>query len=282
MSATPPPDPTLATATTAGARDHARAMAGTRVDAMPTVPATAATDLPPGVESAQVLWDEVVAAGGYSWATLPRGSRLRLTDTHGDACAALLLHRADHPTERLNVADTVKVQWQAYLGPGALLLSDMGRVMAAIVEDTSGRHDALCGTTTARANVARYGEGGPHTSCPNGRDHLSLALTKAGRSRREVAPNVNLFKGVTVELDGTLTFGGEPRPATYVELRAEVPLLVALANVPHPLDPRPEYTVTPLRVTAWRGAPAPPDDPLRTATPEAERAYRATEMEMAR
>jgi urea carboxylase-associated protein 2 len=257
-------------------------MAGTRVEAMPTVPPSAAVDLPPGVDPSAVLWDEVVAAGGYSWAVLPRGARLRLVDIHGDACAALLLHRADHPTERLNVADTVKVQWQAYLGSGALLLSDMGRVLAAIVEDTSGRHDALCGTTTARANAARYGEGAPHTACPNGRDHLALALTKAGRSRREVAPNVNLFKGVTVELDGTLTFAGEPRPGAHVELRAEAPLLVSVANVPHPLDPRPDYTVTPLRVVAWRGEPAAPDDPVRTATPEGERAYQATEMELSR
>lgn len=289
MNAPAPPDPTAPstapappTATTTGARDHARAMAGTRVEAMPTVPPTAAVDLPAGVDRAQVLWDEVIAGGGCSWAVVPRGARLRLVDTHGDACAALLLHRADHPTERLNVADTVKVQWQAYLGPGTLLLSDMGRVLAAVVEDTSGRHDALCGTSTERANVARYGEGAPHTACPNGRDRLALALTKAGRSRREVAPNVNLFKGVTVALDGTLDFAGDPRPGTHVELRAEVPLLVTIANVPHPLDPRADYTVTSLRVTAWRGEPAPADDPVRAATPEAERAYLATEQEMNR
>lgn len=289
MSPTAPPDPSAtstvsppATATTTGARDHARAMAGTQVDAMPTVPPATATDLPPGVPPTDVLWDEVVAGGGYGWAVLPRGARLRLTDTHGDACAALLLHRADHPTERLNVADTVKVQWQAYLGEGALLLSGMGRVLAAVVEDTSERHDALCGTTTAPANEARYGEGAPHTACPNGRDHLALALTKAGRSRREVAPNINLFKGVTVEPDGALTFAGEPRPGAHVELRAEMPLLVSVANVPHPLDRRPAYTATALRVTAWRGDPAAIDDPARTATPEAERAYAATDMEMSR
>ena len=279
----PPPDTeTPSTATTTGARDHARAMAGTRVEAMPTVPPSAASDLPSGVAPGDVLWDEVIAAGGYGWATLPRGARLRLVDVHGDACAGLLLHRADHPTERLNVADTVKVQWQAYLGPGALLLSDMGRVLASIVEDTSGRHDALCGTSTARSNTDRYGEGAPHTACPNGRDHLALALTKAGRSRRDIAPNVNLFKGVTVAEDGSLAFSGEAAPGAAVVLRAEVPLLVTVVDVPHPLDPRPDYTVTPLRVTAWRGEPAAGDDPARPATPEAERAYLATEQEMAR
>jgi len=51
------------TSDTTGARAHARAMAGTRVDAMPTIPATAATDLPPGVAAADVVWDETIAAG---------------------------------------------------------------------------------------------------------------------------------------------------------------------------------------------------------------------------
>lgn len=278
-SSLPPPG---VTATTAGARDHARAQAGTVVEAMPTVPPARARDLPAGVDPASVLGDEVVAAGGYAAAALPRGARLRLTDLHGDACAGLLLHRADRPAERLNVADTVKVQWQAYLGPGSLLLSGQGRVLASLVEDTSGRHDALCGTTTRAANERRYGDGAPDGPHPNGRDHFGVALAKLGLSRRDIAPNVTLFKGARVEPDGALRFDGEPRPGTHVTLRCELPLLVTVVNVPHPVDPRPTYTVTPLRLTAWTGDPAREDDPARAATPEATRAYQATEQEAAR
>lgn len=268
-----------ATATTAGARDHARAMAGTVVAAMPTLPPTEATDLPSGVEAADVLWDEVVAPGGYTSVVLPVGARLRLTDVDGDACAGLLLHRADRPAERLNVADTVKVQWQAYLGPGSLLLSGQGRVLAAIVDDTSGRHDALCGTSTEPANTGRYGDGAADGPCPNGRDHMALALAKHGLGRGDVAPNVNLFKGAPVASDGTIGWDGDVRPGTHVELRAELPLIASIVDVPHPADPRPDYTVTGLRVTAWRGDPAGADDPIRLATPEATRAYLATERE---
>jgi urea carboxylase-associated protein 2 len=265
------------TATTAGARDHARAMAGTVVAEMPTLPPSAATGLPAGVDPATVLWDEVVAPGGYTSVVLPVGARLRLTDVDGDACAGLLLHRADRPAERLNAADTVKVQWQAYLGPGSLLLSGQGRVLAAMVKDTSGRHDALCGTSTRAANAARYGDGAADGPCPNGRDHLALALAKHGLGRADVAPNVNLFKGAPVAPDGSLGWDGAVRPGTHVELRAELPLIATVVAVPHPVDPRPDYTVTALRVTAWRGDPAAEDDPVRLATPEATRAYLATE-----
>ena len=264
MSSDPP-----TTGTTTGARDHARAMAGTLVDAMPTVPA------PDGL-----LWDEVVAGGGYTALRAGRGTRIRFTDLEGDACAGLLLHRADQPGERLNVADTVKVQWQAYLGAGSLLLSDMGRVLAAIVEDTSGRHDALCGTSNARTNDARYGDGAPDGPHPNGRDHFGVALAKLGLARRDIAPNVNLFKSVRVGEAGELRFDGTATAGAHVELRCELPLVVTVVNVPHPLDPRPAFTVTPLRVTARTGLPAGEDDALREASPEATRAYLATEREV--
>ena len=270
------------TSTTTGARDHARAMAGTVVPAMPTVPSTSASDLPHGVDPATVIWDEVVAGGGYTSVQLPVGARLRLVDLEGDACAGLLVHRADRPAERLNVADTVKVQWQAYLSEGALLLSDMGRVLATLVEDTSGRHDCLCGTSTAAANTARYGDGAPDGPTPNGRDHLALALLKHGLARRDVAPNVNLFKGARVAADGSLAFEGEARPDAAVTLRAELPLLVTIANVPHPLDGRSDYTVTPLRVTAWIGERTTPRDGWRISTPERERAFLNTEQELLR
>jgi hypothetical protein len=96
----------------------------------------------------------VVAAGGYATRRLARGTRLRLIDLRGDACASLMVFNAEMPTERLNVADTVKVQWNAYLGAGKLLLSDMGRVLMSIVEDDAGTHDAFCGTSNAATNSA--------------------------------------------------------------------------------------------------------------------------------
>ena len=265
------------TATTHGARDHARSQAGIRVEAQPILPASAADDPPPGVDPADLIWEETIAAGGYAAHLVPRGARLRLLDAAGDACAQLMVHRADETAERLNVADTVKVQWQAYLGPGMVLLSDMGRVMASLLEDTSARHDALCGASLPAGNARRYGDGSVYGPSPSGRDRLLLALAKHGLSRRDLPPTVNLFKGVTVDLDGTLVFSGDPAPGRHVTLRAEMDLLVSVANCPHRLDPRGDYTATPLRLTAWRGPVTAPDDPVRTGTPEVLRAFENTE-----
>jgi uncharacterized protein len=166
-----------------GAREHARAMAGARVEAMPTLPATQARAVPAGVAAAAMLWEETIAAGGYASRRLGRGARLRLTDLEGDACVSMLLFNAECPAERLNVADTVKVQWNAYLGAGRMLLSDMGRVLMSILEDEAETHDAFCGASNEAANARRFGQGGNWSACPNARDRLLLGAAKFGLGR---------------------------------------------------------------------------------------------------
>ncbi|MEV4597522.1 urea amidolyase associated protein UAAP1 [Amycolatopsis sp. NPDC049253] len=263
------------TATTYGARDHARAQAGTVVDTMPTIPA-AGWPAPPGVEPTALTWAETVAGGGYTHKVLARGTRLRLTDLEGDACAHLLLFNADGPWERLNVADTVKVQWNAYLGESVALLSDQARVLATLVADTSGRHDAVCGTSTVDGNTERYGDGAPEGPSPAGRPLFTLAAAKNGLGPRDLPPSLSFFQGVRVGADGDLAFTGSAGPGASVDLRIELPVIVLLANTAHPLDPREGYTVSPLRVLAWRDRPTGPDSPEWTHTPEAQRAFENT------
>jgi urea carboxylase-associated protein 2 len=266
------------TSTTFGARNHARAQAGTRVLGMPTLPASSATEVPAGVTAGDLIWEEVLEAGEYTAHRLPRGAVLRLTDVAGDACAHLVVHHADLPSERLNLADTTKVQWQMYPTTGSLLLSDRGRVLLAFIGDTSGRHDTICSAPNRKAHAAKYGDGGVEGSFPNARDLLVVALAKFGLERRDLPPSISLFKGVRVAGDGDLKLDPAPaEPGTYVELRAELPVFVSVANVPHVLDSRPNYICTPLRVTAWRGLPTSPDDPRRTVSPEAHRAYLNTD-----
>jgi urea carboxylase-associated protein 2 len=268
---------TSALADPMAARDHARAMAGTIVDSMPILPPVA-DDLPGDVAAEDLLWEETIAGGGYASRKLARGSRLRMIDLEGDACASLLIFNAEMPTERLNVADTVKVQWNAYLGAGKLLLSDMGRVLMSMLEDEAGTHDAFCGTSNAATNKAKYGEGRNSGAYPNGRDRLLLGSAKYGLQRRDVHPCINFFKGTRIEKDGTII----PLTGPFVGgrellLRAEMDVIVVVANCPHVLDPRDDWAVTPLRVSAWRGAVTSENDHIRNATPEGLRAFQNVE-----
>jgi uncharacterized protein len=262
------------TADPKGAQAHARAMGGTRVEAMPTLPASAAAARPPGVAAESMLWETTLAPGGYVGKELGRGARLQLEDLHGDACVSMLVFNARHPTERLNVADTIKVQWNAYLGAGKLLLSDMGRVLLSVIGDAAGTHDTFCGASTARSNAQRYGDGENWGAHPNARDRFALGVAKFGLGRKDIHPCINWFKGVRIAADGaTLLQAGPFTPGRTLTLRTEMDVLVVLANCPHRLDSRPAYSVTPVRVSAWRGPVTPADDPIRNATPEGLRAF---------
>ncbi|ADG78213.1 Urea carboxylase-associated protein 2 OS=Tsukamurella paurometabola (strain ATCC 8368 / DSM/ CCUG 35730 / CIP 100753 / JCM 10117 / KCTC 9821 / NBRC 16120/ NCIMB 702349 / NCTC 13040) OX=521096 GN=Tpau_1592 PE=4 SV=1 [Tsukamurella paurometabola] len=266
------------TATTKGARDHARAQADRRVDGMPTVPATAWPAPPTGVPADALTWAETVPGGRYTVKALARGTRLRLTDLTGTACASVLLWRTDAPWERLSLADTVKVPWQAYLGAGHPLLSDQGRVLATIVADDSGHHDAICGTTTLAQNTAKYGAGEAHSDSPAGRELLVLAAAKHGLTPTDVAPTVSFFHGVRVEDDGALTSTGSAGAGHCVDLVLHLPCIVAVANTAHPLDPSPTFDTGMLELMAWHA-----DDDLQaliddtTVDPEYRRAVANSE-----
>ncbi|MFC4602726.1 urea amidolyase associated protein UAAP1 [Rhodococcus kronopolitis] len=265
---------TSGTATTAAARAHARAQAAAAVVAAPA--------LPDGVAEDRVTWAETVPGGSYTARVLARGTRLRLRDPDGAACANLLLFRADATHERLNVADTVKVPWQAYLGTGHPLLSDQGRVLATVVADTSGRHDAFCGTTSLATNTAKYGDGAAHSSSPAGRELLTLAAAKHGLTPRDLPPVLTLLHGVRVAADGALTSVGNASAGAAVELLIHLPVIVLIANTAHPLDPSPVFGTTALELLAWR-APEdlldlPNDDPeYRRAAANTEEAWAAAQ-----
>lgn len=249
-------------------------MAGTRVEAMPTVPAQSVVDLPEGVSADTMLWEETLGAGGYASREIGRGARLRLVDVQGDACVSMLLFNAECPIERLNVADTLKVQWTANLQAGRLLLSDMGRVLMSIIADDARTHDAFCGPSTAHSNAQSYGYGGNWSDRPNAQHRLLLGAAKFGLGARDVHPCINWFKAVQIGPDGTTTLQGGPfAPGRSLTLRAEMGVIVVLANCPHVLDTRPHYSATHVRVSAWRGPITSPEDSIRNATPEAQRAF---------
>ncbi|MEB3049675.1 DUF1989 domain-containing protein [Mycolicibacter sp. MYC123] len=208
-----------------GARSHARAQARQADMRMP--------EPPDGVDPAALSWAESIPANGYATKVLARGSRIRLIDVDGGACAHLLLYRAESSWERLNVADTMKVPWQAYLGTGHPLLSDQGRVLATVIADSSGHHDMLCGPNAT------------------GRQLLLLGALKHGMDIRDVAPSLSLFRGVRVDpASGALEFTGSAGPGAVVDLLIHLPVLMVIANAAHPLDPDPPAAA--LDVLAWK------------------------------
>jgi uncharacterized protein len=250
---------TVSTGTLEAAREHARQQLVVPSDSSKSVPATSALGLPSDIAAADVIWDETLGSGQYAARRLVRDTILRITDIDGDACTQLLIYNANRTSERFNPPDTAKVPWQAYLGEHSMLLSEMGRVLMTIIDDTSQRHDILCGASNRRDNDIKYGDGSLGGGKPNARDLLALGAGKYALTRRDIGPCVNFFKTARVAQDGSLNLIGDPKPGAHVELRSEVDVIVVVANTPHRLDDRPAYTVTPVRLTARRSTRPNPD-----------------------
>lgn len=218
-----------------------------------------------------VLLNEVVPGGAYWHGVIKRGNTLRVTDLEGSQGVSLIAYNADNPIERLNVADTAKIQFNAFLKKGMVIYSDMGRILFSITEDTSGYHDLFGGCSNAAKNTAKYGE---EEFWKNSRDHFLKSVTRYGLGKKDIMPNLNLFTRVAIEPDGKMVFvEGCEKPGSFVDLRAEMNVLVVLSNCPHVLHPSTVYEAKPIQVTVW-DSPAPaPNDPCRTGTPEAIRGF---------
>lgn len=231
----------------------------------------------------EVLWDEVVPPGAYWSRVLPRWSTLRVTDVDGAGAAAVLAYNADQPSERYNAPDTTKVQNMIFLTAGWVLLSDMGRVLLSITADDAGNHETLSGGTTPETIAARYGTDGSYLRVrnerhTNDRDNFVAALGRHGLDRRDIVPNVNLFSRVEIGDGGELRWvPAVSRPGAWVDLRAELDVLVVVSATPHVLDPNPMWAPGPLRMTVRRTPPPAADDPCRTRSPEALRAFENTD-----
>jgi uncharacterized protein YcgI (DUF1989 family) len=212
-----------------------------------------------------------IPPGWYWHGRVRAGTCLRLDNIHGTPGVACLFWNAADPSERFCATDTVKVQWTAALGRGRLLLSDMGRVLASIVEDTCERHDVLLG-----AGAPRLAEGSSPLDTRNGRENLILAAAMLGLGARDLHAAVTFFAPIRC-LDGRrfVWDAGVLLGATYLDLHAEMDLLAAVSNAPHPLAP-PDLAAQETILTVWRPEHADIARFCREATGEAERAFART------
>jgi len=228
------------------------------------------------------LFEETLAPGA-SWShVLKRGTALRLTDLEGGANMGAIFYNADCPVERLNIPDTLKAQHTAMLTRGLVLYSDMGRVLCSVTADSVGWHDALSGCADAAGVRAKYGESryqeARNDFHKNARDGFLIELEKYGLGPRDLSPNVNFFSKVTAGADGAMAYqAGHSGPGAFVELRAEMNVLLLLNSCPHPLDPNPRYAPKPVRLALRRVPPPAADDACRVSRPENGRGFTLTE-----
>jgi urea carboxylase-associated protein 2 len=218
-----------------------------------------------------IVAKECIPGGWYWYGWLRRGETIRLVNAAGRSSASVIAWNANDLSERINHADTVKVQWSAALRKGRVILSDMGKLVFSITQDSIGAHDALVGGSTAASNAKKYGG-----DFRNTRDNFVLAAAKLGLVRADIPLPVTFFAPVETDADGRFVWNEAKRAQDdFVDLRAEMDLLIVISNCPHPLDPEPDYAPGALEMIRYR-LPVPADDFCRTGSGESLRAFQNT------
>jgi urea carboxylase-associated protein 2 len=236
-------------------------------------PAASASENPNVIPGDLTVVEETIPGFWYWTYRITRGHTLRIVNDYATPGVSVFLWNAHDTSERYNAPDSVKVQWTARLGLGKLMLSDMGRVLASITADTCGLHDSIAGGSTPESNLRNYGAAGLR----NTRDNFLLAAGKHGLGPRDLASCTTFFAPVSVDSEGRFVWqDGALKQGDYVDLRAEMDLIVALSNCPHPLSPERAPVARPIRAVVWRSPPAGENDLCRHASEEAERAFQNT------
>jgi urea carboxylase-associated protein 1 len=199
------------------------------------------------------VFRRIVGAGDYLLEPVRTGQTIRLVDLEGNQAADTLFYHQHDIAERYSAVDTMRAQNNIYLSTGTRLISTEGRPMLEIVADTVGRHDTLGGACSSESNTVRYDLEKRHMhSC---RDSWMLAVTlhdQHGLTRRDITHNINFFMNVPVTENGGLEFAdGLSFPGKYVELRAEMDVLVLISNCPQLNNPCNGYNPTPIEILIW-------------------------------
>lgn len=192
----------------------------------------------------------VPARAPYS-VVLKKGQTIRIIDLKSQQAVDALFYNVLDTTERYSAQDTLAFQARQGgrydLTTGSVLLSNEGRAMLKIVSDTCGFHDTCAGACSCESNTVRFGhETRFMHSC---RENFITELSKYGMSKRDLVSNVNFFMNVPIRPNGELTVDdGVSEPGGYVELQAEMDVLVLISNCPQVNNPCNGFTPTPIQI----------------------------------
>ena len=209
------------------------------------------------LQSSQLLPEDalhtfVVEAGDPFVLEIWKGQVVRIVDLEGNQAVDTLFYNAQDYADRYSAQDTIRQQGNVYLTTGTRLISANGNVLLTITADTCGRHDTLGGACSTESNMVRYDLAKGHMhAC---RQSFMKGILEWGRGleKRDIASNINFFMNVPITPDGGLTFAdGVSGAGKYVELRAEMDVLMLISNCPQLNNPCNGYNPTPVQILIW-------------------------------
>lgn len=182
-------------------------------------------------EPAARRWERVLEPKGRIAFELDRGDTLRIVDLDGQQVADFICFNRHNLVEKISHSTTVMVKGNIHLTTGDYIRSVDAYPMLKITQDTVGRHDILAGSCCPGLNRLRYGDKAAHQ--PNCRENLAAVMEPYGVRLSEIPYTFNIFMNVPVSPAGDIeVIAPISKPGDFIDLRAEMDLVVAISNCP--------------------------------------------------
>jgi urea carboxylase-associated protein 1 len=211
------------------------------------------TDLKPSpLHPEAALHSFIVEAGDPFVFEIMKDQVMRIVDLEGNQAVDTIFYNAHDYSDRYSAQDTIRGQANIYLTTGTQLISTNGKTLLTIVADTCGRHDTLGGACATESNQVRYDLSKGHMHACRNSFLKGLQLWNHGMDKRDITSNINFFMNVPVTPEGQLTFeDGVSDAGKYVELRADMDVLMVISNCPQLNNPCNGYNPTPVQILIW-------------------------------
>lgn len=164
------------------------------------------------------------------------GQHVRIVAPEGLQVADTTFIALDNPREGYHAGQTVALNMIAGTGTMRRLTTlwsrpPYERVMLTVVDDPVGVHFAWNGGRCSRGvYLVRDGIAGDHRTC---QDNLAEAIAPWGMAPDDVPDVFNIFMRTDVEDEHRLVFRPSlAKPGDYIEMRAEIDVLVAVSACP--------------------------------------------------
>jgi len=198
--------------------------------------------------------EEIIPAREYTAFTLEKGKVVRIVDLDGKQVTDVAAFNFKELGEKLNAENTMLLNGSIRPTTGNVLYSDDCNPMFTIIADSVGRNYLAGAVCSEEANFVRYGVRGTR----NCRDNLAMAVSRWGITKRQIQGAFAAFLNIVHHPDGRVEIA-EPtsRPADYIDLRAEMEMLVAITNCPQERNPCNGWNPTPVKIVVYAPPPRP-------------------------
>ncbi|OPH47792.1 hypothetical protein BC351_39680 [Paenibacillus ferrarius] len=160
---------------------------------------------------------------------LNQGQVVRVTDVEGEQVADFIAFNANDLSERLDPGVTLDALGTTNIKPGDILYSTTYKPILTIVADTVGRHDFINAACRSEMYELLYNKK-EHASCFH---NLNQAIAEFQIPAPDQQYPFNLFMNTVIHPSGKISV---ERPLSkagdYIELRAEMDLIVAVSACP--------------------------------------------------